>query len=389
MGIYNEYLDKRWDIRQIHNERKKQLKKISEIRKRDTFVVAANLSSPSKVPISIDYTDILPLKDQLETLNQTSADLILETPGGILESAEDIVRLIREKFKTVGVVIAGSAKSAGTIIAMSADEILMTSTSSLGPTDAQMNYRGRSIPADALINEFDRLKEETKNTGHLNIAYVPILQNTSLGEIKAARDANKLSQKLVKDWLIKYKFRGWKIHQSTGKTVFVEEKEKRAKEIAEKLSDSKKWLTHGRSIKMNELREMGLKITDYSMNKELYNAINRYFVLLQMTFEMTDIYKIFETPTSQIFRFIQIAPPHQIIGVKRDKRQPILFDIQCTKCNEITKIHAKTRGNEPLVEGFLKFPSDDILICKKCGASSNILALRQQIEAQIRQPIID
>ena len=178
MGIYNEYLEKRWDIQQIYNERKKQLKKISTIRNRDTIVIAANLSNPLiKAPISIDYTDILPLQEQLENLSQKSVDLILETPGGTLEIAEDMVRLIREKFETVGVIIAGSAKSAGTIIVMSADEILMTSVSSLGPTDAQMNYRGRPIPVDALINEFDGLKKDVEKTGKLNLAYVPILQN--------------------------------------------------------------------------------------------------------------------------------------------------------------------------------------------------------------------
>ena len=213
---------------------------------------------------------------------------------------------------------------------------------------------------------------------------------TLLSEIKVARDANKLSQTLVESWLMKYKFKNWEKHSSTNKPVSEEEKKEKAKEIAKKLSDNKTWLTHGRSIKMANLCEMGLKITDYSKDKELYDAINRYFVLLRMTFEMTNMYKIFETPTSQISRSMQVAPPHsQIIGVQRDKRQPILIDVKCAKCNEVTKIHARTWKNEPLIEGFLKFPPDNILVCQKCRASSNILDLRRQIEAQIRQKIID
>lgn len=55
---------------------------------------------------------------------------------------------------------------------------------------------------------------------------------------------------------------------------------------------------------------MRLRITDYGQQAELANAIRRYYTLLQMTFA-TNIYKVFETPTSQVDRFImqQVPPP--------------------------------------------------------------------------------
>ena len=60
---------------------------------------------------------------------------------------------------------------------------------------------------------------------------------------------------------------------------------------------------------------MRLKITDYSSNRDLADAIRRYHVLLQMTFE-SNIYKVFETTDSQIYRFLSMpAPAPQQTGI--------------------------------------------------------------------------
>ncbi len=62
----------------------------------------------------------------------------LETSGGSGEAAEEIVRFIHSKFDSISFVIAGQAKSAGTIMALSGHEIFMTDSGSLGPIDAQI-----------------------------------------------------------------------------------------------------------------------------------------------------------------------------------------------------------------------------------------------------------
>jgi hypothetical protein len=48
-----------------------------------------------------------------------------------------------------------------------------------------------------------------------------------------------------------------------------EERYARAKEIAEALCSQSKWLTHGRSIKIDDLQNLKVKITDYGDNPEL------------------------------------------------------------------------------------------------------------------------
>lgn len=80
MGVYADYLNNIKDGNTIDTERKKMLKKISELRgNRDILVIASNLSE-NKAPISIDYTDILPVYDQLQNLHGSAIDIILETP---------------------------------------------------------------------------------------------------------------------------------------------------------------------------------------------------------------------------------------------------------------------------------------------------------------------
>lgn len=132
MGIYSQYLDSLKGFQDIVAERKKQLKRISELREnRDILVISSDLSK--QAPISIEYSDILAVADQLENLNNPKLDVILETPGGSGEVAEDIVKLLRKKFKEIAFIVPGVAKSAGTIITMAGDEILMEPASALGP----------------------------------------------------------------------------------------------------------------------------------------------------------------------------------------------------------------------------------------------------------------
>lgn len=51
MGVYSEYLETLKGINQIHSERKKQLKRIAEIRKREVLSFASDLSGdPNKTP---------------------------------------------------------------------------------------------------------------------------------------------------------------------------------------------------------------------------------------------------------------------------------------------------------------------------------------------------
>src|ERR1035441_7499076 len=139
MGVYSDYINNGafQDFNTLSTERKKQLARISKLRgDREVLVFPADMNSGKPLPpglTAISYSDILPITDQISNLNGTYLDLILETPGGFAEVTEEIVHLIRNKYQGFAVIVPGWAKSAGTIFAMAADEILMGPASALGP----------------------------------------------------------------------------------------------------------------------------------------------------------------------------------------------------------------------------------------------------------------
>ena len=73
--------------------------------------------------------------------------LILHTPGGLTNAAETIVGYLRSKFSWIEVIVPALAMSAGTMIALSANTIVMGRQSQLGPIDAQLPAGGRYVSA--------------------------------------------------------------------------------------------------------------------------------------------------------------------------------------------------------------------------------------------------
>lgn len=222
MGVYSDYLSRQLSFEELTNERKAQLRRISDIRGRNVLSFASDVAK--NCPNSIDYSDIVPFTDQLSVLTGNEIDIILETPGGLAEVVEDLVKLLRSRFDRVGIIVPGMAKSAGTIFTMAADEILMGTTSALGPIDAQIVSNGKRFSADAFLAGLDSIRKEAEEKKHLDIAYIPILQNISPGEIQHCENAQAFSRTLVTNWLRDYKFKFWNTHSSNGAPVTDAEK---------------------------------------------------------------------------------------------------------------------------------------------------------------------
>jgi len=280
------------------------------------------------------------------------------------------------------------AKSAGTIMTMAGDEILMEPGSALGPIDAQLTWQGKTFSAQALLDGMQKIKREVEETNRLNRAYIPMLNSISPGELQSAQNALDFAKSLVTDWLVRYKFRGWLEHSSTGEQVTDEDRRKRAEEIASQLCDHARWLTHGRSIRMDELRAMRLKIADYSETPELADAIRRYHTLLQMTLE-SNIYKVIETTTSQIYRFA--VPQVAVQGIRPlgpQESDVAIIDTKCGKCNNTIRMQANLGKSRPLQPEATPFPGNNRLICGHCGNVIDVSAARRDIEARSKKKIV-
>jgi hypothetical protein len=388
MGYYSEYINKSLSFHYLTQERKRWLKEITKVRQRDILVYASD-TKKFNTPVSILPEDLLPFRDQLSFIQSDAIDVILETPGGVAESVEDMVNSLRAKFNKVGIIIPGSAKSAGTIFTMAGDEILMSQDSALGPIDAQIIMsNGKRFSADAFLDGLNKIKEELAKSKNLNPAYIPMLQNISPGEIQHCENAQNFAKTLVTKWLKTYKFKYWE-YRSSGEKVTDDYKEKRAQEIASKLCKHADWLTHGRSIRISDLEQMKLQITDYSKDGKLAEAIDRYYTLLRITFDMTGIYKLFETCSSQIYFSVGQAATPQALPASNNVKEfkSIITDFECPKCHVIHKIQMNFE-NVPVEKNAILFPKNDIFICPNCSMQTDLKSIRLNVEAQIKKKII-
>jgi hypothetical protein len=84
---------------------------------------------------------VVPFYDQLRCIgSQSKIDVVLYTVGGATEIPWRLVTLIRSYCKEFGVLIPHRAHSAGTLLAMGADEIMMTPLGTLGPIDPSRTH---------------------------------------------------------------------------------------------------------------------------------------------------------------------------------------------------------------------------------------------------------
>lgn len=203
--------------------------------------------------------------------------VIIDTPGGVVEVVERIVRVLRQHYAEIQFIVPDKAMSAGTVLVMSGDHILMDYHSCLGPIDPQLVLDDRLVPALSYLTQYQNLIAKSQN-GSLSTAELVLLQKLDLAELHQFELARDLSIELLKQWLTSYKFKDWTITETRGIAVTKAMKEERASDIARKLSDQTRWLTHGRGIDMTTLRdELDLKIDDLNDRPELKSAVWDYF----------------------------------------------------------------------------------------------------------------
>ena len=204
--------------------------------------------------------------------------VILNTDGGDVLIVERIVRVFRKHYEKVKFLIPDRAMSAGTVLAMSGDDILMDYFSCLGPIDPQLLKDDRFIPALSYLSQYEQLRKKER----LSTAEIVLLSKLDLAELEQFRHARELSITLIQHWLTEYKFKDWKETETKKEPVTQAMKKKRAGEIARQLNEHERWKTHGRGLDMQTLQdELKLKITDYSKKPELKQAIWNYFYFLR------------------------------------------------------------------------------------------------------------
>lgn len=210
--------------------------------------------------------------------NPNRLAIVLTTGGGIVEVVEKLVQVTRRHFDEVYFIVPMQAMSAGTIWCMSGDKIFMDYTSSLGPIDPQVqNPDGQLVPALGYIDKVNEIIQ--KPQGSLSDAEAMMISRLDLATLRRYEQARDLSITLLKEWLVKYKFKDWTQHRTNnpGQPVTDGEKTCRAEQIAHDLSNNNLWHSHGRMISIDTLRDrLHLEVEDYTDRDTLREHLKTY-----------------------------------------------------------------------------------------------------------------
>ena len=402
LSILGEYIAKRLNARDLETE---LLKLISEYNKlKSTYLFVYSATFLKNIPdITLNMDDYFIIHDIIKKVKSKKLDFYIETPGGMGEAAEEIAKCLHDNFENISFIISGEAKSAGTILALSGNEISMTETGSLGPIDAQIKI-GRSIVSayDYMewVNTISAKAEESKS---LNPFEAVIAAQISPGEIKAVYHALHYAKDLVKKWLPIYKFKDWQKTDSRQLVVTDEYKRKRASEIADKLTDHSEWRSHGRSLKIKDLQEF-LKINKIDDDPRIANIIYRIQTVIRLLFGSTSYYKIFATQDEKILR--SAMPQNQVTGIPSPlgfpfpgmanpdlkKANVVEFEVLCDKCGTRHKIFGKLINDPKIDSDFQAKGSKSILSGDKihcnCGNEIDILGIKNELEIKLGKKFI-
>ena len=214
----------------------------------------------------------------------TNLDFLLHTGGGDVDAAEKLMHMVRS---TVGsnqlrVIVPDFAKSAGTLMALAADYIVMSDSSELGPVDPQIvlgDGRGNYILHSVMnyLDAFESYSQQLRDNPNDAVARLMLAKLDPATE-KAFRAVKDRAQRLAESHLHHWMFR---------------EKQGTYTKIASDLMDTKRWLTHGQMIGYQAAQELGLRVQYLKPTCEQWR--DYWQLYCQQRLAVKDSQKLFES----------------------------------------------------------------------------------------------
>lgn len=282
--------------------RRKYIKSLSDFTGRDTilYVTAYATGKLGNIPasaISVMNDDVQSFMTAVNGLKNDKLDLIIHSPGGSVEAAEQIVNYLRAKYSHIRAIIPHSAMSAATMIACACDEIIMGKHSAIGPIDPQITFPTPTglftAPAQSILSEFEIAKQEIIANPNVAPIWVNKLMNLPHGILDICKNTTTLSIEKVSLWLESYMFKD------------DSKKKQKANKIATWLGTAENHLTHGRPIPCNIASGQGLKIIELESDQELQERVLSVFHASMVTLDVTNCVKIVENQNG-IGNYIQL-----------------------------------------------------------------------------------
>jgi ATP-dependent protease ClpP protease subunit len=221
-------------------------------------------------------------------------DLVLHTPGGDVAATESLVGYLRLMFDgNIRVIIPHMAMSAGTMIALAANTIVMGKHSSIGPIDPQVG----GVAAHAIIDEFEQAKREITANPLTAAVWQPIIAKYSPTLIGECAKAIDWATSIVKDWL------------ATGMFADQDDPIDRACRVVEQLGSHNETLAHNRHISACKARELGIHVVSLEEDSDLQEAVLSVHHAYILTLTETPAYKIIENQNGVAFiNAVQVLP---------------------------------------------------------------------------------
>ena len=242
------------------------------------LVYVANTDHPAS---AVGPAEIVPLGDALAPMGKVkNLDLVIHTFGGSGEIAEKIVEMCRShcagEFR---VIVPNMAKSAGTLIALGADKIVMGYCSELGPIDPQIRIVISNAPQlvsawtfirarDALVEKVNQALAKNENPAAYlqQLAAIDPIFVTHCDQLMTF--AKKLGQKWIASRL-----------QASGAQP--KEAEEQADRVIQFLSNVVEHITHGRLISAKELKKHttpALNVVELTEQDEFWQLLWELYV---------------------------------------------------------------------------------------------------------------
>lgn len=269
----------------IHAQRYHRQELIREIQSKEGNCLLCYICGPHS---SIHRDDVVFFVDLVHNVRRGSnIDLLLHTGGGDIDAAEKLINLLRDWVQEenvrgrLRVIVPDYAKSAGTLMAIGADTIVMSDTSELGPIDPQIvlaDANGNRV-AHSVKSYLDAYREhsETLRKNPDDPVAKLMLEKLDPGTLKLFEAVNRRSQRLAEDQL---------------RTGMLQEKGNFTS-VAAKLIDTDHWLTHGKVINRQAAEAMELDVKYLPPTEESWRRYWRLYCLQRLS--LNDGGKLFES----------------------------------------------------------------------------------------------
>lgn len=240
----------------------------------------------SGLACSIDREDTVPFVDLLHNVPAGhDVDLLLHTGGGDIDAAEKLITMLRNRVgtATLRVIVPDYAKSAGTLMVLAADWVVMSDASELGPIDPQIilaDANGNRIrhPVQAHLDAYEEHTKALQKDPN-NVAAQIMLGKMDPAIVKLFQAAKERARQIAEALLKRGMFRNggnWS-------------------QAVSELLDTKRWQSHAQMISHEDAADpnIGLNVTYLSPASDQWQAYWQLYCLQRLA--VGDKQKLYES----------------------------------------------------------------------------------------------